>query len=263
MKYKWNTKKKSEKEASVMYKIELISGMGSWWAGRPPGSGSKWTLRVLQAVGASIFCCLVSESHSVLSDSLRPHGLHPWNSPGQNTGVGSLSLLQRIFPTQEPNPDLPHCRQILYQLSHKGNSRILEWVAYPFSSRSSRPRNGTGVSCIAGGFFTNWAIREEHLVSFVPRCLKPVGLPRGTVVKSSTDNGADLRDTGSNLESGKSPGEGNGNPLQYSCLENPMDRGACQTTVYRVTKSQTWLSMQAQHTQMPVAPSPYRKHWDN
>ena len=43
-----------------------------------------------------------------------------WNSPGQNTGVGSLSLLQGIFPTQGSNPGLPHCRQILYQLSHKG-----------------------------------------------------------------------------------------------------------------------------------------------
>ena len=52
-------------------------------------------------------------------------------------------------------PDLPHCRQILYQLSHKGSPRILEWVAYPFSRGSSQPRNQTGVSCIAGGFFTN------------------------------------------------------------------------------------------------------------
>ena len=43
----------------------------------------------------------------------------PWNSPGQNTGVGSLSLLQGIFPTQGTNPGLPHCRRILYQLSHK------------------------------------------------------------------------------------------------------------------------------------------------
>ena len=46
-----------------------------------------------------------SESHSVMSDSLRPHGLYsPWNSLGQNTGMGSLSLLQRIFPTQGLNP---------------------------------------------------------------------------------------------------------------------------------------------------------------
>ena len=49
---------------------------------------------------------------------------------------------------------------ILYQLSHKGSPRIMEWVAYPFSSRSSQPRNRTRVSCIEGGFFTNWAIRE-------------------------------------------------------------------------------------------------------
>ena len=59
----------------------------------------------------------VSESCSVMSDSLRPHGLYsPWNSPGQNTGVGSYSLLQGIFPTQGWSPGLPHCRQILYQL---------------------------------------------------------------------------------------------------------------------------------------------------
>ena len=58
----------------------------------------------------------------------------PWNSPGQNTVVGSLSLLQGIFPTQGSNPGLLNCRQILYQLSHNGNPRILEWVAFPFSS---------------------------------------------------------------------------------------------------------------------------------
>ena len=56
----------------------------------------------------------------VMSDSLLPHELYsPWNSPGQNTGVGSLSLLQGIFPTQGSNPGLPYCKQILYQLSHK------------------------------------------------------------------------------------------------------------------------------------------------
>ena len=61
-----------------------------------------------------------SESRSVVSDSLQPHGLYsPWNSPGQNTGVGSLSLLQEIVPTQGSTPGLLHCRQILYQLSHK------------------------------------------------------------------------------------------------------------------------------------------------
>ena len=85
-----------------------------------------------------------SESCSVVSDSFRPHELYsPWNSPGQDTGMGSLSLLQGIFPTQGLNPGLPLCRQILYQLSHKGSPRILEWVACPFSSGSSRPRNWT------------------------------------------------------------------------------------------------------------------------
>ena len=102
-----------------------------------------------------------SESHSAMSDFLWPYGLFsPWNSPGQNTNVGSLSLLQGIFPTQGSNPGLSHCRWILYQLSHQGSPRILEWVIYPFSRRSSRPKNQTRVSCIAGGFFTNWAMRE-------------------------------------------------------------------------------------------------------
>ena len=79
-----------------------------------------------------------SDSHAVVSNSLRPHGLYsPWNSPGQNTGVGSLSLLQGIFPTQGSNPGLPYCRWSLYQLSHKGSPRILEWVTYPFSRGSS------------------------------------------------------------------------------------------------------------------------------
>ena len=91
----------------------------------------------------------------LMSDSLQPHD--------QNTGVSSLSLLQGIFPTQGSNRGLPQCRRILYQLSHKGSPRILEWVAHPFSNGSSQPRSQTGVSYIAGGFFTNWAIREAPL----------------------------------------------------------------------------------------------------
>ena len=92
-----------------------------------------------------------SESCSAVSDSFWPHGLDsPWNSPGQNTGVGSLSLLQGIFPTQGSNPGLLQCRRILYQLSHKGSPRTLQCIAYPFSSGSLGPRNWTGVSCIAG-----------------------------------------------------------------------------------------------------------------
>ena len=67
-------------------------------------------------------CLSVCESCSVVSDSLQLHGLYsPWDSPGQNTGVGTLSLLLGIFRTQGSNPGLPHCRQILYKLSHKGS----------------------------------------------------------------------------------------------------------------------------------------------
>ena len=70
----------------------------------------------------STLLVIESESCSVVSDSLRPRVLYsPWNSPGQNTGVGSLSLLQVIFPTQGSNPGLPHYRRILYQLSCKGS----------------------------------------------------------------------------------------------------------------------------------------------
>ena len=65
------------------------------------------------------FVCL----SSVVSDSLRPHRLYsPWTSPGQNTGVGSLSLLQGIFPTWGLNPGVSHGRRILYQLSHQRSS---------------------------------------------------------------------------------------------------------------------------------------------
>ena len=88
----------------------------------------------------------------------------PWSSPVQNTGVGSRSLLQEIFPTQGLNPGLLHCGWILYQLSHQGSPRILEWVAYPFSRGSSWPRNRTRVSCMAGKLFTIWATREVFLV---------------------------------------------------------------------------------------------------
>ena len=111
------------------------------------------------------------------------------------TGVGSLSLLQGIFPTQESNWGLLHCRQILYQLSYRGahpshlkvqvqvtqscltlcdpvdltvhgiqswntvhgirQAKILEWVAFPFFRGYSQPRDQTQVSSIAGRFFTS------------------------------------------------------------------------------------------------------------
>ena len=95
-----------------------------------------------------------SESCSVVSHSLQPHGLWlarllcTWNFPGQNTGVGSLSLLQGIFPTQGLNPGLPHCRWILYHLSHQGSSIILEWAIYPFSLKGPLLLQRNRVYCI-------------------------------------------------------------------------------------------------------------------
>ena len=119
-----------------------------------------------------------SESHTVMSNFLQPHGLYSsWNSPGQNTGVASLSLLQGIFPDQGWNPSLPNCRWNIYQLSHKGSPRILEGRAYPFSSGSSQPRNRTRVSYIAGGFFTNWAkLRERFHYSSADKILANLSL---------------------------------------------------------------------------------------
>ena len=68
-----------------------------------------------------------SESCSVASNSLWPHGLYsPWNSLDQKTQVGSLSLFQGIFPTQESNQGLLHCRWILCQLSYEGSSPRLK-----------------------------------------------------------------------------------------------------------------------------------------
>ena len=77
------------------------------------------------------------------------------NSPGKNTEVGCHALLQGIFLTQGSNPGLPHYTPILCCLSHQGSPRILELIAYPFSRGTSWPRIQTGVSCIAGGFFTS------------------------------------------------------------------------------------------------------------
>ena len=94
------------------------------------------------------------------------------------------------------------------------------------------------VSLISNIFFISWNIPFRDITPFW------LGFPGGSVGKESACN---ARDLGSIPRSGRSPGEGNGNPPQYSCLENPMDRGAWQAIVHRVAKSQThlkWLSMQ-------------------
>ena len=137
---------------------------------------------------------------NVLSGSLRPHELYsPWNSsPGQNTGMGSLSLLRGIFPTQGLNPGLLHCRWICYHLSHQGGEGDGTPLQYSCLVQSHRRRSLVGCS--------PWGRKEsdttEQLpVHFLLSCI----------------------------------GEGNGNLLQCSCLENPRDGAAWWAAVYGVT----------------------------
>ena len=107
-------------------------------------------------------------SHSDVSDSLWPKdcnspgsSLHG-DSSGKNTGMVWHTLLQGFLPIQGLNPALLHCKRIFYFLNHQGSPRVLEWVAYPFFTGTSWPRNWTGVSCTADGFFTSSATREAQ-----------------------------------------------------------------------------------------------------
>ena len=79
-----------------------------------------------------------------------------------------------------------------------------------------------------------------------------IGFPGGSVGKESPCNARAAANMGSIPDLGKSPGEGHGNPLQYSCLENPMNRGAWQATVHRVAKSWTWLKWLSTHACMHI-----------
>ena len=86
--------------------------------------------------------CLAAQSCLNLCDPIDcspPGSSVHGDSPGKNTRVGCHAILQGIFPTQGSNPGLPHCRWILYRLSHQGSPRIVKWVAYPFSRGSSWP----------------------------------------------------------------------------------------------------------------------------
>ena len=88
-----------------------------------PGLGIEPMPAALEAVLTTPMCCV--QLHSTLCDAVDcspTRLLCPWNSPGKNTGVGSHSLFQGIFSIQGLNLSFPHCGQILYHLSHQGNS---------------------------------------------------------------------------------------------------------------------------------------------
>ena len=93
-----------------------------------------------------------------MSNSLQSHGLSPWNSPGQNIGVDSFSLLQGIFPTQGSNLGLLHCRQILYHLSHQGTycEVILTCLCIHVANTPSKPRGI--LSTPAGSLGPFWVV---------------------------------------------------------------------------------------------------------
>ena len=112
-----------------------------------------------------------SQSHSVISDSLWPHGLYsPWNSPGQNTGVGSLSLLQGIFPTQGSNWGLLHCKRILYQLSYQGSIIKKTSIWFKFFIKGN-PLYFTQVESLMRGIIEKILTERSSLLCFSRRKL--------------------------------------------------------------------------------------------
>ena len=131
-----------------------------------------------------------------------------------------------------------------FELSHSADplSFLIDWPAmeshsYLYLSLSAAPWSTKCVSWImsleAGMVASFWAICLRFLGSFC--------FPGGASGKDLLANAGHVRDSGSVPGLGGSPGEGHGNPLQYSCLENPMDRGVCWATVHSLAKSQTQL----------------------
>ena len=156
-----------------------------------------------------------------MSDSLRPHRQQstrlsrPWDSPAKNTGVGCHFLLQCMKVKSESEvaqscltlSDPTDCSPPGSSVHGIFQARVLEWGAIAFSAKSVNTQ-----------------------LMFL------LGFPGGSVVKNLPANAGD---TGSIPGLGRSPGEENCNPLQYSCRENPMDRGAWWAIVHGVTKSWT------------------------
>ena len=145
-----------------LHRLVQIRATGEWWI----DGQVSWTLDEAQMPSQGLArdrnprtadtsepSSSQSECRWVMSYSLWPHGLYsPWNSPGQNTGVGSLSLLQGIFPTQGSNSGFLHCSWILYQLSHKGSPEEANQDQQETLERCSRS------NCVAGRVSAGWGL---------------------------------------------------------------------------------------------------------
>ena len=190
-----------------------------------------------------------------MSYSLWLHGLYsPWNSPGQNTGVGSLSLLQGIFPTQRLNPGLLHCRQILYQLSHKGSPLLPLTLA--LGQTTGREHSPAYQQKIGLKIHRAWPCPPEQEPGLLTAGTSQSGnfhKPLILIHQRADRTKPPSQKTNQNWSCGSQPcltqwnyepchramqngrvmvdssdkmwstGEGNGKPLQHSCLENPMN----------------------------------------
>ena len=115
-------------------------------------------------------------------------------------------------------------------------ARILEWVAISFSRGSFWASDSTQVSCI---FIGRWIL--YHCATWKPIINSTIASQVALVVKNLPANAVDIKDSGSIPGLGRSPGRGNGNLFQYSCLQNPVDRGTLWATVHMVAKSWRWL----------------------
>ena len=133
-------------------------------------------------------------------------------------------------------------------------SFLKEFLIWSSSSQFRLCLNLVNIFRNTGVYFPAWDLLNESLASVLFKSLLNLyrlcitDFPGGSVIKNLPANAADAKDVGSFPRSGRSTGVGNGNPLQYSCLENSMGRAAWQATVYGVAKSQAWLSIAQQET---------------
>ena len=148
----------------------------------------------------------------------------------------SLNRLPLIWYLQDKQPSpqviiinliLKFIYKWIFQVSMWDNTRILFSVFFFLLSKYNR--------------------EDTCMLIYTYMYISILGFPGGSVVKNLPANAGDTRHVGLIPGLGRSPGRGNGNPLQYSCLENPMDRGAWRAMVHSLTKSQTWLERLSTH----------------